>query len=162
LITHPEFFRTLDQLLQSVSLEDWKTYLRWHLLRAISPTLDTRFATESFINKALNGQLRQKERWKRCLQATDRDLGDALGQQFVKVTFHPEDKQRVLAMMEATEAALHEEIEGLPWFTEATKREALVKVDKTLNRVGYPDQWTDYSKPADHARRLGGKCVSGQ
>lgn len=148
LVTVPEFFAALNRLLETVSLDDWKTYLRWYLLRAASPTLSERFVSEDFdfYQRVLLGQQSQAERWKRCVRATDHDLGDALGQAFVELTFRPEDKEQALKIAIALEQALSEDIEQLNWMTPPTKKEALTKLSLVTNRIGYPDKWNDYSR----------------
>lgn len=147
LVTVPEFFVTLNKLLETVSLDNWKTYLRWHLLHAASPTLSETFVNEDFdfYQRILRGRQTQAERWKRCVRATDRDLGDALGQAFVELTFRPEDKDQALKIATALEDALREDIEQLDWMTLPTKKEALAKLSLIANRIGYPDKWQDYS-----------------
>lgn len=134
-------------MLEAVSLDDWKTYLRWHLLRAASPTLSSSFASEhfDFYSKALLAQQTQPDRWKLCLQAADRDLGEALGQEFISRGFREGDKQDVLNVAEALEKSFGEDIQILDWMTPATKQEALAKLGRIKNRIGYPEKWHDYS-----------------
>lgn len=147
LVTTPEFFKTANTLLETVPLDDWKIYLRWHLLRATSRTLSRNFADEDFdfYQRILLGEKSPPDRWKRCVRATDHDIGDALGQAFVELTFRSADKDEALKIAIASEDALREDIEKLDWMTPTTKREALTKLSLVTNRVGYPEKWQDYS-----------------
>ncbi len=142
----PEFFRGLEHLIQSVPLDDWKSYLRWHLARAWSTSLSSAFVNEhfEFYSKTLAGQKELKPRWKRCVAFTDGGLGEALGKPFVAVTLGLEGKQRTLKMVQAIEKALEEDIASIPWMTEATKTRALEKLRAITNKIGYPDTWRDY------------------
>jgi endothelin-converting enzyme/putative endopeptidase len=146
-VTIPEFFKAANQLLQTVSLADWKLYLRWHLLKDVSPMLNRAFANEhfNFYDKILQGQQQQSPRWQRCLQATDRDLGDALGLAFVERTFSARDKEAASEMAVGIEAAMAEDIAKLGWMSPATKKEALSKLHTLEIKVGYPEKWRDYS-----------------
>jgi putative endopeptidase len=146
-VRQPEFFRALNSRLQDVPLSDWKTYLRWHLLRASAPALSSKFVKEnfSFYNRTLTGVKEPLPRWRRCVNATDRDLGEALGQKYVAGAFSPEAKARAEAMVADLIAALRADLETLPWMSEATRREALAKLSAVRLKIGYPDTWRDYS-----------------
>jgi putative endopeptidase len=146
-VTSPDFFKTVDTQLQNVPLEDWKTYLKWHLLHSEAPVLPTAFVNENFnfYGKTLTGAEQLRPRWKRCVQYTDNQLGEALGKAFVGKTFGAQGKQRTLEMVQAIEKAVGEDIEKLPWMTPATKKEALLKLKAITNKIGYPDKWRDYS-----------------
>jgi putative endopeptidase len=146
-VTEPAFYKQLQTLLQSHSLADWKTYLRWHLVHAKAPTLSSAFvmANFDFYNKYLQGLEQMPPRWKRCVRRVDADLGEALGQVFVQKTFGPDTKQRALVMTQGIEAAMESEIRQLPWMGEATKQRALEKLHGIVNKIGYPDKWRDYS-----------------
>jgi endothelin-converting enzyme/putative endopeptidase len=154
-VTEPEFFKALDQQIASVPLEDWKTYLRWHVAHEHAPYLSKAFVTENFnfYSKALRGVAEMPPRWKRCVRFVDRDLGEALGQEFVRRTFTPDTKQRTVDMTKRIEDAMEQEIKGLDWMSEPTKQKALEKLHAIRNKVGYPDKWRDYSsvdiKPND-------------
>jgi putative endopeptidase len=142
------FFQDGNAVVQGTPVADWKTYLRWHVVRAAAPYLGSAFVEQDFrFNRQyLNGAKEMEPRWKRCVQATDRDLGDALGRIYVERTFGADGKARMNKMIEALTAALREDIEGLPWMTPATKEKALAKL-KAFNtgKVGYPDKWKDYA-----------------
>ena len=146
-VVAPDFFKGLNALLDSVSLADWKTYLRWHLLHSAAPLLPAKFVDENFnfYGKSLTGAEQIRPRWKRCVAYTDNDLGFALGQPYVAETFGPEGKARTLKMVQALEKSLGEDIQNLPWMTEATKKQALIKLQAIANKIGYPDHWRDYS-----------------
>ena len=146
-VAWPDFFKTLNTELQNTSLDDWKTYFTWHLLRAQSSMLPTKFVNESFnfYGKTLTGAQELRPRWKRCVDYTDEALGEALGQKFVERTFGKEGKERTLAMVDHLEKALGGDIRTLPWMSEATKQKALAKLEAVKNKIGYPDRWRDYS-----------------
>lgn len=146
-VTEPTFFKELQTLLQSRSLNDWKTYLRWHLVHAKAPYLSSPFvdANFEFYSKYLRGLQQMPPRWKRCVRLVDEELGEALGQVFVEKTFAPDTKARALAMTKQIEAAMQSEIQQLPWMEEATKKRALEKLHAIVNKIGYPDKWRDYS-----------------
>src|SRR5712671_1571104 len=83
--------------------------------------------------------------WKRCVDLTDGSLGEALGQKYVELTFGADGKQRMLKMVDALEKSLDGDIHGLPWMSEDTKKQAKLKLDAIRNKIGYPDEWRDYS-----------------
>src|SRR3984957_11123542 len=146
-VSVPDFFKTLNTVLTNTSLADLKTYLRWHLLHAEAPLLAKPFLDENFIffGQALTGTKELEPRWKRCVEATDDDLGFALGQKYVDQTFPPAAKARVLGMVQEIEKMLGQDIQSLDWMTPATKQQALVKLQAVANKIGYPDKWRDYS-----------------
>ncbi len=144
----PEFFKGLDSLINTTSLEDWKIYLAWHLVHSQSPLLPAAFVNENFefYGKYLTGAQELRPRWKRCVAFTDGDLGEALGQKYVERTFGVEGKQRTLEMVHAIENALGKDIMALDWMSAATKQKAIEKLHAVTNKIGYPDKWRDYSK----------------
>jgi putative endopeptidase len=146
-VTEPAFFEKLQTLLATRDLDDWKTYLRWHLVHAKAPYLSSSFANANFdfYQKYLRGVEVMPPRWKRCVRQVDRDLGEALGRVFVQKTFGSDTKARVLKMTSEIEAAMQSEIEQLPWMGDATKKRALEKLHTVANKIGYPDRWRDYS-----------------
>jgi len=147
-VGNPDFFKDVNPLLSDTPLRQWKSYLRWRVLRATAPMLSKAFVDEdySFNEHILRGQKEPRPRWKRCVTFTDDDLGEALGELYVQRTFGAEGKQRTLAMVEALENALKQDIQTVPWMTEATRRQALIKLAAIRNKIGYPDKWRDYSK----------------
>jgi putative endopeptidase len=153
-VGNPEFFKQVNAVVQSESLEALKTYVRWHVLNSAAPWLSQPFVDANFkFQQALTGQKEIQARWKRCVNLTDRELGEALGQRYVEVAFSPESKQRMLKMVDALEKSLAEDIHDLPWMSDQTKKQAKIKLDAIRNKIGYPDVWRDYSsvviKPDD-------------
>jgi putative endopeptidase len=145
-VSNPDFFKQVNQLLESESLDAWKTYVSWHLLDGASPWLSKPFVDANFkMQQALTGQSEIKPRWKRCVASVDDELGEALGQRYVDVTFGAEGKQRMLKMVEALEKSLSEDIQDLSWMSDETKKQAHVKLSAIRNKIGYPDVWRDYS-----------------
>jgi putative endopeptidase len=133
-------------VVQNESLDSLKTYVSWQLMRGAAPWLSQPFVDANFkMRQALTGQKEIQARWKRCVDLTDRELGEALGQRYVEQTFGSDGKQRMLKMVDALEKSLDEDIHALPWMTEETKKQAKVKLDAIRNKIGYPDQWRDYS-----------------
>jgi putative endopeptidase len=145
-VTNPEFFKQVNATLESESLDSLKTYVSWHVLNTASPWLSDAFVQASFkFQQNLTGQKEIQARWKRCVNLTDRSLGEALGQRYVDVTFGPEGKQRMLKMVDALEKSLAEDIHNLSWMSGETKKQAKVKLDAIRNKIGYPDVYRDYS-----------------
>lgn len=146
-VAQPDFFKALNGELTSVPLADWKTYLRWHLIAAAAPALSSKFVDEDFDfnGKTMTGAKELQPRWKRCVQSTDRELGEALGQKYVARAFTPEDKAAALKMVHNLISALHDDIETLSWMGPETKKQALDKLSHIMLKVGYPDHWRDYS-----------------
>jgi putative endopeptidase len=146
-VGQPDFFKTLDAQLTSTPLEDWKTYLRWQLLDTTAVRLPERFVAEDFEfhGKLLRGAKEIQPRWKRCVTATDRNLGEALGQVYVEKYFPPEAKAKALEMVHNLIAALHEDLQTLPWMSPETRAQATAKLTAFGVKIGYPDKWRDYS-----------------
>jgi endothelin-converting enzyme/putative endopeptidase len=143
----PDFFKDLNAQLTSNSLDDWKTYLRFHVANSRSPLLSSAFVNENFdfYRKYLRGAKELQPRWKRCVQYVDRQLGDALGQAYVRRTFPPELKAATVDMTRRIEDAMALRIQQLDWMSDTTKQQALVKLHGIRNKIGYPDKWRDYS-----------------
>ena len=145
-VTQPRFFHGVDSLISAVPLDTWKAYLRWKIVADAAPLLTSAFAAESFqFQKLLTGARVMQPRWKRCLQATDEDLGDLLGKAYVKERFSPAARERALAMVRNLEEALGERIGELGWMGDATRRQAAAKLRAFANKIGYPDTWRDYA-----------------
>jgi putative endopeptidase len=149
-VRQPEFFKEVNQQLSTVSVPDWKTYLRWHVLHASAPGLPDRFVEENFdfYDRKLAGTKELLPRWKRCVQSTDRNLGEALGQVYVEKYFPPAAKARAKEMVGNLIAALRDDIPTLAWMGPQTKKEALTKLEAFDVKIGYTDKWRDYSKLA--------------
>jgi putative endopeptidase len=147
LVMTPDFLKGVAQLIDSVPLENWKIYLRWQLVNASSSVLRIPFVDEKFefYGRTLVGQRAQTPRWRRCVRSVDRDLSEALGQEFVARAFAADSKERMLKLVHALEAALRSDIQQLDWMSPATKKAALAKLEKISDKIGYPDHWRDYS-----------------
>ena len=143
----PDFFKEVNVRLAAEPLENWKTYLRFHVADSASLYLSSAFVQENFdfYRKYLRGAKEQQPRWKRCVGYTNHNLDDALGQVYVAKVFSPKLKERTLQMVRLIEAAMAERIRALDWMSQATKAEALAKLDGIRNKIGYPDKWRDYS-----------------
>jgi endothelin-converting enzyme/putative endopeptidase len=143
----PDFYKALNAALESTSLDDLKAYLRWHEVHTRAATLSAPFVDENFAfyGKQLTGTQELQARWKRCVQFTDRGLGEALGQKYVDETFGAEGKQRTLTMVKAIEKAMDEDLGHVTWMTPETKKAAYQKLEAVANKIGYPDKWRDYS-----------------
>jgi putative endopeptidase len=146
-IYQPSFFKELSKMLKTVSIDDWKTFLRWHLINATASYLSDDFVKENFdfYGNKLSGQEMMKPRWKRVLDETSGDLGELIGQLYVKKYFPPEAKQRMTDLVMNLKKSLKQRIENLAWMGPDTKEEAIAKLDKMGVKVGYPDKWRDYS-----------------
>jgi putative endopeptidase len=149
-VTQPKFLEEVDRQMKDTPLADWRAYLRWHAVHARAPYLSSKFVTENFnfYSKTLRGVQQQPARWKQCVRYVDRDLGEALGQEFVSRTFTPDTKARTVDMTKRIEKEMESEIKGLDWMTDATKGKALEKLHSIANKVGYPERWRDYSPVA--------------
>jgi len=146
-VTQPKFFEAVEHELKSVPLSDWKAYLRWHAVHAEAPFLSKAFVAENFdfYSKTLRGVQQQPPRWKQCVRYVDRDLGEALGQEFIRRNFTAETKAKTLEMTKLVEKSMEEEIKKLDWMSDTTKTRALEKLHAVANKIGYPDKWRDYS-----------------
>jgi len=146
-VGQPEFFQALDKQLKSVPISDWKIYLRWHLITASVPALPGKFVDENFnfYGRTLTGAKEIQPRWKRCVNATDRNLGEALGQKYVEKVFPPQAKQRANQMVQNLVASLRSDLETLPWMSDPTRKQAVAKLSAIALKIGYPDKWRDYS-----------------
>ena len=147
IVTSPQFFRALNQIIEQHSVNDWKAYLRWHMIHGAAPYLSKAFEDEDwhFFHHTLYGAEQQLPRWRRCVRAADRDLGEALGQAYVAIAFPPESKQRTTALVHDVEHALDQDIASLDWMQAATKEQGEIKLHAIEDKVGYPNHWRDYS-----------------
>jgi len=148
-VANPDFFKGMNALLVSTDLDTVKTYLRWQLIHNTdSLVLPQPFDDEvfDFYRRKLRGQPEQRARWKRCVQATDGALGDALGQVYVAQEFPPSSKQATVQMVHDIEAAMDQDLSTLDWMSAATKTRAKEKLHAVADKIGYPDHWRDYAK----------------
>lgn len=142
----PEFFTKVNELLPSVSLDDWKTYLRWHLIDAFAPYLSQPFVEQNFrMASALTGTEKLLPRWRRVVHTENEALGFAIGKLYVEKYFSPDSKKEVLEILHNIRQALHNDLTTLSWMTPATRKAALQKLALIEERVGYPGKWWDYS-----------------
>ena len=147
IVSTPGFLDGLEQQIKTRSEEDWRTYLRWWTVHLAAPYLGEAFQKANFeyFGTALTGTPQMLPLWRRCVASADRNLGEALGQAYVNIAFPPESKQRANELVTQIRNALTEEIRRLDWMGAETKKQALVKQDSTLQKIGYPDKWRDYS-----------------
>src|SRR2546421_804392 len=146
-VATPDFFKVMNTELTATSIDDWKTYLRWNIINRAAAALSAKFVDEDFHFKGtvLQGAKENLPRWKRCVAGTDGAMGEALGAVYVQKAFPPSAKERALTMVRNLEAALKSDITTLSWMSDATRKQAIVKLDAFLNKIGYPDKWRDYS-----------------
>jgi endothelin-converting enzyme/putative endopeptidase len=146
-VAEPEYFKQVNHALASEPVANWQRYLRFHVVDSSSPYLSSKFADENFdfYRKYLRGAKEQQARWKRCVEWTDRDLSEALGQVYVQKVFPPELRASTLDMVRRIEDAMGQRIRELDWMSPETKQQALTKLAAIRNKIGYPDKWRDYS-----------------
>ena len=147
-VAQPGFVEALNKAIDGESLDAWKSYLRWHAIHEAAPWLSDNFVQENynFYSATLQGAKELQPRWKRCTRLTDMNMGEAVGQDWVKKNFPPAAKENMTKLVAALDKALGEDIQQLPWMGDATKKEAEAKLTLYRNKIGYPDQWRDYSK----------------
>jgi endothelin-converting enzyme/putative endopeptidase len=147
IVTTPNFFRGVEVMLQQHPLAHWKTYFRWQVLSGSANSLSDAFVNESFdfSGRTLVGAKELQPRWRRCVNSVDAYLGEALGQAYVNRAFPPENRERVLKLVQDLETALGKDIQAQDWMSAETKKRAEEKMHATLNKIGYPDHWRDYS-----------------
>ena len=146
-VGQPAFFATVDTMVATVPLDDWKTLLRWRAVHSAAPSLSSAFVNENFqFDRTFSGATEQLARWRRCVSSTDRRLGELLGQEYVKRTFPPEAKARAVKIVDNLVREFRVRINAAAWMSAPTKQAALVKLDAFTRKIGYPDHWLDYSK----------------
>jgi len=161
-VSNPDFFKQVNGVLASESLDALKTYVTWHVLTAAAPWLSQPFVEANFkYQQNLTGQKEIPARWKRCVTLVDRELGEALGEKYVDATFGAEGKQRMLKMVDALEQSLAEDIHDLSWMSDDTKKQAKAKLDAIRNKIGYPDKYRDYSSVVIQPDDLLGNVMRG-
>jgi putative endopeptidase len=146
-VATPDFFKELNDLIASQPVDAWKAYLRWHTLHGSAANLPKAFFDENFnfFGKVLAGQKEPQPRWKQCTAMTDRALGEAVGQDWVKQNFPPAAKASMDKLVASLDKALGDDIKTLPWMGEDTKKAAEAKLALFRNKIGYPENWRDYS-----------------
>ncbi len=146
-VAEPEFFRRLSALVAATPLADWRAYLRFHALKQAAPWLGTPFVREDFaFTSRFSGARELLPRWKRCLRETDEMIGEALGQAYVARTFSPQARDRARAVIDDVRAAFGDRVRRLEWMSDSTRAQALAKLGQMGQKVGYPEQWRDYSR----------------
>lgn len=147
-ISQPSFFSALSKLVTEVPLDTWKQYLKWHLIEDYAPYLSSDFVNTrfDFVGKVLGGREQNRERWQRGVAAVNDVLGEPLGRLYVAKYFVPEAKQRAEALVHNLIDTYRRSIDTLDWMSPQTKAAARAKLDKLAVKIGYPDQWKDYSK----------------
>jgi len=146
-VTQVEYTKKLNNIIKNTPIDTWKTYLKWGLINKSASLLTTALDKQNFefYGKTLSGTEKQQEDWKRGVNTVSAGLGEVVGKVYVKKHFSPEAKERMTVMVKNLLAAYAESIKKLDWMSEATKKEALKKVDKFMIKIGYPDTWRDYS-----------------
>jgi len=146
-LAHPEFFQGFETVLLTTSASDWQAYLGWHLVRYAAPYLGEPFVKENFAfaGTVLTGVTEMKPRWKRVVSVVDGNIGEALGQLYVAEFFPPAAKERMARLIEDLRASLRDRLAALDWMDAPTRAKALAKLAAFQVKIGYPDQWRDYS-----------------
>lgn len=146
LVGQPDFFKDMDNMLGSVSIEDWKTYLTWHQLTGAASFVSSKFDNENFdfFGKVLSGQKEQKPRWKRVLGVVNGSVGHQLGKLYVEKYFTPDAKQRMSELVDNLQVTFGERIAKLDWMSAETKVKAQEKLNTFVKKIGYPDNWRSY------------------
>ncbi len=144
----PNFFAEMNGVLGEADIDTWKAYLRWNLINNFSPYLSDDFVQQDFefYGKTLRGTEELQPRWKRVVARTSSSLGEALGQVYVERAFPPQTKERADEMIENLRATIGSRIQNLEWMSDDTKAQALTKLAAFNSKIGYPDEWRDYSK----------------
>ena len=147
-VSTPDFFKAVNALIEKEPAEAWRAYFRWHVLHSEAENLPKAFYDENFdfFGKTLSGQKEETPRWKQCTAMTDRALGEAVGQDWVKEHFPPQAKASMDKLVLALEKSLGDDIQTLPWMSDETKKAAEEKLRLIRNKIGYPEKWRDYSK----------------
>lgn len=148
IVGQPEFYRELNATVDNFSIAQWREYLKWHLINTFADRLSSPFEEENFHFKGtiMSGVKEQRPRWKRVQDATERAMGELLGQVYVKKYYSPETKKRYVDLVNNMVAAFAERIKKLDWMSDSTKQKALYKLSRLTKKVGYPDKWKDFSK----------------
>lgn len=146
-VMQPSYFEAVNKLFREVEVDTWKAYLRMRLLTSFANFLADDFvrARFNFYAKTLYGREEQTPRWRRAVSSINGSLGELLGKIYVERHFAPESKERMLKMVHYLNAAYADSIRNLPWMSEETKGKALLKLSKFTPKIGYPDEWRDYS-----------------
>ncbi|MCC7461182.1 MAG: M13 family peptidase [Gammaproteobacteria bacterium] len=161
LVSQPSYVTALGGLLAARPLADWKDYFRFRLLDTYAPSLAARFDALhfGFHQRTLNGVEEQPPRWKRAVTATDGALGEITGRLYVQRHFSPAARARARALVDNLLAAYRQSIDQLDWMGPQTRAQAQQKLARISVKIGYPDQWRDYSALQVHADDLVGNLL---
>ena len=134
-------------MLADTPVDSWKTYMRWMVLNSSATILPKAFGDENFnfTGRVLQGTTEQLPRWKRCVQATDGNLGESLGAEYVKVKFTPEAKARMDQMITNLFVAMKSHVQNLAWMSAETKVKAIAKLDAYKRKIGYNEHPRGYA-----------------
>lgn len=146
-VSQPDYFKAMNEVLEAASLNDLKSYLTWHYVSANASLLSRAFVEENFDfnSRFLTGAQELQPRWKRCVQLTDRELGDALGQKYVEKAFGSSSKEKTQQLVSLIEKQMAADIDSLTWMSAATKEQAMAKLKGVTNKIGYPEKWKTYT-----------------
>ena len=146
-VTQVDYIKNLNNIIKTTPIDTWKTYLKWGLINKSASLLTTELDNQNFdfYSKTLSGTEKPEEDWKRAVNTVNASLGEVVGKVYVEKHFSPEAKERMVTMVKNLLKAYSESIKKLDWMSEATKKEALKKVDKFMIKIGYPDKWRDYA-----------------
>lgn len=159
-VAQPEFFKEMNKMISDIPLDQWKVYLSWNLINNMTPFLSSGFVNEhfEFYGKFMGGAKTIRPRWRRVLNATSQNMGEALGQMYVQKYFPASSKERVAKLVENLRYALGERIKALTWMGDSTKQKAQEKLAAIRVKIGYPDKWRDFSnlniKPGAYATNV--------
>ncbi|POY36249.1 peptidase M13 [Solitalea longa] len=147
IVSQPNFFKEVNNQLSSTSIDTWKAYIKWNILRNAAPFLSSSFIKENFnfYSTVLQGQKSPKPRWKNVMNVVDGNIGELLGQMYVDQYFKPEAKQRMMSMIDNMSNTFADRIQRLDWMSDDTKKQALYKLKSFTRKIGYPDKWKDYT-----------------
>ena len=148
IVAQVDYTKGLNGIIQQTPIETWKEYLTWLALNDAASDLTTALENQNFefYGRTLNGQKEQRPMWRRAVNLVNNNLGEIVGEVYVKKHFSPEAKKRMTDMVNNLLKAYEESIKNLDWMTADTKKEALKKLKKFTPKIGYPDKWRDYSK----------------
>jgi putative endopeptidase len=147
IVAHVDYYKELNSLMKTYTLNDWKTYLKWKTIHDAASYLSSDYVVENFnfFGKTLSGAKQMKPRWKRAQNEVNRSVGEILGKLYVESYFNKDAKEKVKRMVDNLVASYRERIATRTWMDESTKKQANLKLDKLIRKFGYPDTWKDYS-----------------
>jgi putative endopeptidase len=148
IISQTDFMAKMESMTTSVKVEDWKEYIRWHLLQSTSSKLTDKMEKQMFYfnNTILRGTKKMKPRWERAVNTMGNlAINEALGHAFVDRTFSEDSKKKVNEMLDNIKEAFKGRLDQLDWMSDETKKKALLKLESFVSKIGFPDSWTDYS-----------------